>query len=359
MGARSRWLWSGGLLAILAAFGLTACQTPYLIESAVSQADLLLSRVSIEKALQDERLSEEHKRKLKLAQEARLFAETALGLKKTKNYTSYVHLDRPYVTYVISAAPRTELKPYLWKYPLVGALPYRGYFKEARAKEEAEKLKTKDLDVYVRGVSAFSTLGWFRDPILSSMLRYQDHDLVNTIIHETVHATLYVKSKADFNERLATFIGNVGTMMFYQSREGEASATVDRIRRENADDQTFSTFISNEIDELTKWYEERKGQSIPEDLRQARIAEIRARYEERIRPQISEGDYRGFTQGELNNARLLNYRLYFEDLSDFEAVYRKLGSDLKSFLAFCKTLEDADEPEKVLAAEAAAAPATK
>lgn len=352
MNSRAR----GWLSILVAPVILTACQTPYLIESAASQAGLLLSRVPIEKALKGERLDEEQKRKLSLALDARKFAETELGLKKTKNYSSYVHLDHPYVSYVISAAPRSELKPHLWSYPLVGSLPYRGYFKEGRAKEEAEKLKTKGLDVHVRGVSAFSTLGWFNDPILSSMLRYQDHDLVNTIIHETVHATLYIKSAADFNERLATFIGNIGTEMYYRKIEGEASPTLAKIRRENEDDRLFSAFISSEIESLTKWYEERRGTTIPEDMRQSRLAEIRTRFNEHIRPKLLDGGYRGFDKGELNNARLLTYRLYFEDLSDFEAVYKKFDQNLKAFLTFCKTLENSPEPEKTLATKATQSP---
>lgn len=352
MTARLRWLLTATVSATVAAVVLSACQTPYLIESAVSQADLLMSRVPIEDALNDQRLTPEQKQKLLLAKEAREFAEAELGLKKTQNYTSYVHLDQPYVSYVISAAPRTELKPYLWKYPLVGALPYRGYFKEVRAQEEAAELVSKGLDVYVRGVSAYSTLGWFRDPVLSSMLRYRDYDLVNTIIHETVHATLYLKSSADFNERLATFIGNIGTEMFYRAKEGAQSQTLAAIKRENEDDRTFSVFISAEIEALTKWYEERKNTSIPEDVRQKRIEEIRERFAKSIRPKLLDGGYRGFETGELNNARLLTYRLYFEDLSDFELVYRKLGSDIKAFLAYCKRLEDVPEPEKVLAEEA-------
>lgn len=352
MKPRVRWLAAAIGLTALSAFALSACQTPYLLESAVSQADLLMSRVPIEDALKDDRLDTEQKRKLLLARQAREFAETEMGLKKTKNYTSYVHLDRPYVSYVLSAAPRTELKPHLWSYPFVGKLPYRGYFKATRAKEEAEKLKAQGLDVHLRGVSAFSTLGWFRDPVLSSMLRYKDHDLVNTIIHETVHAKLYVKSAADFNERLATFIGNVGTELFYQKIEGPDSPTLKGIRADNGDDKLFSGFISRETESLTAWYEERKNRPIPEEKRQKRLLEIRERFVLEIAPKLSDTSYRGFDQGDINNARLLTYRLYFEDLSDFEAVFRKMGGDLKGFLAFCKGLEESTEPEKALAAEA-------
>lgn len=342
------------VIALAFALGplLSACQINYIVKSAVSQTELLMSRVPIEKALDDPKVSDEEKRKLRLAQDARRFAETELGLKKTKNYTSYVHLDRPYVTYVVSAAPRTELTHHLWRYPMVGRLPYRGYFNEKDAKEEAKELKAKGLDTFVRGVSAYSTLGWFRDPILSSMLLYKDHDLVNTIIHETVHATLYISSEADFNERMATFIGNKGTELFYRKLEGDNGPTLQAIHRDNEDDRLFSQFISEELTKLEAWYGERAGQAIEENARQERFTEIRQHFSSQLKPRLGEDSYRGFEKGELNNARLLTYKLYFEDLSDFEAMFHKLGDNFGAFLAFCKTLEDVKEPTKYLAEKA-------
>ncbi len=333
-------------------FMLTGCQIHYLMKSAISQADLLMRRVPIDEAIKDPNLTADEKRKLQLALEARQFAETELGLKVTKNYTSYVKLDRPYVTYVVSAAPRTELTPHLWHYPLVGSLPYRGYFNPDDARKESDALTKEGMDSYVRGVSAFSTLGWFRDPVLSSMLAYQDHDLVNTIIHETVHATLYIKSEADFNERLATFIGNKGTEMFYRKREGDASSTLGVIRRDNEDEQKFSAFISDEIGRLKAWYEQQKGNAIPESERRIRLEEIQLRFRQQLRGSLEGNHYKRFETGEINNARLLTYQLYLEDLSDFEAMYVKLGSNFDAFLKFCKDLERVETPAQYLAAEA-------
>ena len=130
--------------------------------------------------------------------------------KKTKNYSTFVNLHRPYVTYIVSAAPKNELKYYTWYFPIIGSVPYKGYFNEAGANGEARDLASEGYDTYVRGVTAYSTLGWFKDPILSSMLAYSDYDMVNTIIHETVHTTIYIKSNANFNERLASYLGDLG-----------------------------------------------------------------------------------------------------------------------------------------------------
>lgn len=309
---------------------------------------LLNSRVPIEQALQDPSLSESDKQKLRLAEEARQFAETDLHLKPTKNYTTFVDLKRPYVTYVVSAAPRWQLKHYQWSYPFMGKMPYKGYFNEQDAKEEEEDLKKQDLDTYLRGVTAYSTLGYFNDPILSSMLRYKDYDLVNTIIHETVHATLYIKHAADFNERFATFLGNKGAEMFYLKKEGPQSATLEMIKKDNEDQKVFSEFISGEIRSLEQWYKDLPASEQIEEKRMQRIAQIQTKFSKEVLPRLKTDSFSKFTELKLNNARLLIYKTYMEDLEDFEKLYKKEGSDFQAFMKRCLALENAKDPEKEL-----------
>ncbi len=335
-------------------FPLCGCQVNYYLKSAYYQAGLLRSRVPIASALQDSQMSEENKRKLNLAQEARGFAERELGLKHTDNYTSFVQLDRPYVTYVVAAAMRTELKAYNWWFPIVGSLPYKGFFNPEDAKAEAEALKARGYDTFTRGVSAYSTLGWFNDPLLSSMLSYRDYDLVNTIIHETTHATIYIKSQADFNERLAVFIGNIGAREFYLRKEGSDSRTLKAMDDDLADEADFAAFIAQEMRLLEKWYQERQNTVIDEVERKTRFKEIQERFITDLRPRLrSANSYKNFDSIELNNARLLNYRLYIENLNDFELVFKKLGSDFAKMLAFCKSLEGTADPKAELARAAA------
>lgn len=287
--------------------------------------------------------------------EARLFAENKLGLKHTKSYTSFVQLDGPYVTYVVAAASRSELKPFKWWFPIVGSLPYKGFFNPNDAKSEAEDLKARGYDTYTRGVSAYSTLGWFSDPILSSMLGYKDHDLVNTIIHETTHSTIYIKSAADFNERLAVFIGNKGTEEFYREREGPESLTLKRMQDDLHDERLFTEFIAKEMQSLETWYADHSSSFIPEDLRRTRLNEIQVRFLSELKPKFLDSEsYKNFEKIELNNARLLNYRLYFEKLDDFEAVFKKLGSDFHKMLDYCKSLETVTDPKIELAKMATA-----
>ncbi len=328
------------------AFALSGCQVTYYLKSAYSQLSMLNSRVPIEKALQDPKLTEVQKKKLLLSQKVREFAESDLHLRQTQNYTSFVQLDRPYVTYVVSAAQKWQLGPFLWSFPFVGQVPYKGFFNEDDAKQEELSLKAKDLDTYMRGVSAYSTLGWFRDPLLSSMLSYSETELVNTLIHETVHATLYIKNSADFNERLAVFLGAKGMELFYLKSEGADSENLKKAHAENEDDKIFSLFISKEIADLEQWYKQQPEKN--EAIRASRIHQIQIRFQEKVEAQLKSKYYSRFPEITLNNARLLMYKTYMQDLGDFEKVYQQTGSDFPRFLELCKTLQDSKNPEEDL-----------
>lgn len=319
------------------------------MKSAYNQMSLLASRTPIEKALQDPTLSEEEKRKLRLAQEVRLFCENDLGLKKNKSYQTFVKLDRPYVTYVVNASPKWELKNYEWSYPLVGKMPYKGYFNEADAKEEAQNLKEKDLDVYLRGVAAYSTLGWFNDPLLSSMLRYQDYDLVDTIIHETVHANLYIKNNADFNERLAVFLGAKGMEMFYLKLEGPDSPTLKKLRQDQQDQMEFSKFISEEVKALRLYYKNLPDSERNESERQKRLDAIKENFRLQLSQKLITPNYKDFPNKPLNNARLLLFSTYIDKLSDFQKLWEQSGSQFQEFMKRMKSLENSSDPQRELA----------
>ena len=309
---------------------------------------LLSKRVPVEKVLRDPKIDESIKAQLRIAQEARKFSEEVLKLNSSKNYTSYVQLDQPYVSYVVSASPKWKLEHHLWSFPMVGDLPYKGFYNESEAKEQEQELQEKNLDTYLRGVSAYSTLGWFDDPILSSMIHYKDYQLVNTIIHETVHATLYIKSSADFNERMAVFLGNKGTELFYLKKEGADSKTLKQIQKENDDDKIFSAFISDEIQNLKSWYQQTSQSSSTEADRNKHFALIKDHFQKNILPQMKTGNYKNFQKMELNNARLLLFKTYMQDLSDFQKLFDLTKQNFTEFLKCCEKLKKQDQPEEGL-----------
>ncbi|MCB0422670.1 MAG: aminopeptidase, partial [Bdellovibrionales bacterium] len=329
------------ILAALTPF-LHGCLATYLVKSSYHQVKLLSSREPLENVLKMEGLSEETKRKLQLAQSAKVFAETNLGLTPTDNYNSFVNIDRPYVTYIVRVAEYDRLKGRNWWYPIVGSLPYKGFFSKEEAIEEAKSFDPKKYDTYVRGATAYSTLGWFDDPILSSMLGYQDAQLINLIIHESVHATIYIKGQADFNERLATFLGDIGTEKYYLSLEGEGSPTVARIKKENEDKKIFSEFMSRELKDLKTWYLEKKQFS--DEEKTERLKAIQEKFTAETLPKLQIYKYTSFINAKLNNAQLLSYSTYVADLSDFEKIYQLLDYNFEKLISYCKSLENAKDP---------------
>ena len=334
-------------LALIFALTLTCCgcQIGYFLHTAYHQSLLINGRVPIDRELRGNDISDKDKEKLKLVQKVKVFAESELGLKHSRNYTTFVKLDEPYVTYIVQAAYAHELKPYLWNFPFIGHVPYKGYFKKSMATDEAASFDKQQYDTYVRGVSAYSTLGWFQDSVLSTMLRYEDYELAEIIIHETVHTTLYVKSAAEFNERMATFLGVEGMKLFYIAQGNrEVIAKADR----DAEDQAqFSKFLTREIEELKRWYTEHKLDLTPE-LKAARLKDIQTKFTKELRPKLQAGAYHDFETKPLNNAFILAYQTYEYSLEDFRKLFAHFGGDFKATLAYLKTLERDEHPDQTL-----------
>lgn len=326
----------------------TGCHIGYIVNNAYHQAKLLSSAEPVQKVLNGESLTPAHKQKLELAVRAKEFAETRLHLKKTKNYTTFVDLHRPYVTYIVSAAPKNELKYYTWYFPIVGSVPYKGYFTEDGARNEAKELDEEGYDTYVRGVTAYSTLGWFKDPILSSMLGYSDYDMVSTIIHETVHTTIFIKSNANFNERLASYLGDLGARLFFEETTSRSQELLEISKQEDEDQRLFGEFISEQLKQLEVWYAENKNNPQLEQERIGKFEFIKKEFKDKVQPRLKTKKYNYFADAKLNNARLLGLKLYMNDLSDFEKLTQKLGGDFAKILAYCKSLESSDDPEATL-----------
>lgn len=331
------------LFFVLSGFTLSGCQIDYILKSGYHQALLIKDQVPLEEYIKNPNITPEEKQKLDLVLSVKHFAENDLGLKKSKNYTTFVELDRKFVSYIVQVAYPFELKYRYWKFPIVGKMPYKGYFVEADARKEAEIYSQDGFDTFVRGVRAYSTLGWFKDPVLSSMMSYAEDDLVNLLIHETTHTTLYIKSSADFNEQLATFVGNKGTEQYYEMIEGKNSETLKKIKLKNEDEKIFSQFITTELQELDTWYKSNAGK-ITKEEKEKRLANIQENFK---KLKFKTQNYEYFKKMKLNNAILLGYKTYVNDLSKFERVYEK-NKDMKSFIQSVKTLEGSKDPEKDL-----------
>lgn len=331
----------------------SACSTVYLAQNAIGQMSLLNKREPIADILARPETSAETKHKLKLVEAARNFSVDQLGLKKTKNYTTFVQLEDDYVTTVVSAAPKDRLEHYQWWFPIVGSVPYKGFFKKERALNEARELETENLDVFVRGVSAYSTLGWFNDPVLSSMLRSNsDYELVELIIHELFHTTLFVPGGTEFNERLATFFARKGADLFFRSESAktlippdDAQKLIAEARDDEADSKLVANFMQAELEGLKAWYDENRGATNFLDRRRERLSQIHQRFQNTLARKLKSTSTRAALDAQLhpdklNNARLMAWTLYQSDFSDFETEWLRQKENPIDFLNWARTLKN-------------------
>ena len=282
--------------------------------------------------------AEKNRRFVELVQDIRRFAAEELGLKMSKNYTRYVKVDRNYMAVVVSASAADSFTPHEWRYPVVGRMPYKGFFKVENARKEQAKLEKRGLDVWVRGVGAFSTLGWFRDPLYSYMRDYSPYQLADLIIHESLHATVFIKGQAQFNEELAEFVGSEGARLYVESRFGVDSEEYKDMIAAKADNQSYVTFIRELITELQILYESEKKRE--EKLREKEyiINVTKKRFDAEYESRFLSENYRGFSSLQVNNAYLELYRLYYSEDDYITGLYKRSGKSLSAFIAAAKNM---------------------
>ena len=299
--------------------------------------------VPLEDLAKGDDASEEDRLFVRRAEDIRRFAMEDLGLKESKNYTRYVKLDRDYLAAVVSASAKDSFDRFEWWFPVVGRVPYKGFFNVEDARKERAKLEKKDLDVWVRGVDAFSTLGWFRDPLYSYMKNYSDQYLAELIIHELFHSTVYLKNQGQFNEGLAEFIGKEGGRLYM---EKISSAQIDPAENAQADRAAFLAFIRGLIAELDVVYESSMTREEKLLRKEEIINSAKAAFDENYDEYFTTDNYRFFSELPVNNAYLELFRLYHEEDHYFEELYEKSGSYLSGFIDAAKTLNTLKKQRK-------------
>jgi predicted aminopeptidase len=314
---------------LLCALLCAACSPMYVVRAGLEEAKILSRRRPIADVLRDARTDSITRRKLDLVLQARTFSQRQLRLNAGESFTTYSWVEHDTLLMVLSAARKDRFEQYNWWFPIVGHVPYKGYFNFQQAYDAAAELDQEGYDTYVRPSSAFSTLGWFNDPLLNTVLRYGDVGLASTVIHELVHNTLYVPSRVSFNESFANFVGDRGAVEFFCTRNGERDPRCTLARNAWADNLVFGRFLSELIASLEALYA-RPGVDLPERLRlrEEVFTSARSRFVTEVEPQLRTNSFRGFHREPLNNASLIATRLYYDRLDVFEAVYERLGGDL-------------------------------
>lgn len=310
------------------------------------QSRVLYQRIPVQALLARPDLAEQTRTQLELIQAVLRYAES-VGLKTDDQYTTFYDTGGGPISWNVSACPPDRFSPYTWDFPLVGEVPYKGFFRRDLAAEERDALAAEGYDAMVRPVSAYSTLGLFSDPILSSMLNYAPDQLADLILHELTHARVYAPSQTDFNESLATFVGRQGALLFLAQHFGPNTPLLHQAKARRADAALFRHFMVETVAALDSLYARGLPRNVVLRDRQVVFAQ-RQRDFAFIKAQFTHDRYDGFLQWELNNARLLSYRRYNANLALFFAVYRARDEDLASALDVFATCAEERDPWQCL-----------
>jgi len=312
---------------LLSAVFLAGCSPFYVLRAAYEEGKILWRREPIESVLQRPDLDPETQEKLKLVLAVREYARDILKFRVGGSYASYSYVDRRALSYVLTVAPKTDLTPYTWWFLFVGHVPYKGFFSEESAKTEAKRFEAEGYDTYIRTSPAFSTLGWFDDPLLAHLLKYDKITLTEVIFHELFHNTLFISGQVDFNESLANFIGNRAAILFFRNRYGEGSAEHQRALQAWQEELEFSAFINQLAASLKNLYG--KDLAVEEKLRlkEEIFSQSKKEWSRRI-DGLPNHRFRAFGQQQLNNALIAHYLLYLKDLELFESLYEAQGKEL-------------------------------
>lgn len=324
-------------LIVIVTVGLVLCgcsSLRYYAQAVHGQGELVVHRRAVSTVMSDPATDSRLAARLQLAQQARRFASQRLGLPDNRSYTSYVELHRPYVVWNVFAAPRFSVEAVPQCFPIAGCVAYRGWFSEADAKADAVKLQARGDDVWIGGVPAYSTLGWFADPILSSMLSWDDDELDSTIFHELAHQLIYVKDGTAFNESFATFVQTEGLREWRQSRGLPPQDDHDQ-----AMDDGFTQLVLDLRDRLKTLYASGADEPTLAAGKRREIEAFRTRYARwRDRDWPNDHHYDAWVAQPINNARLLPFGLYDQWTPAFAVLFKRAERSWPAFYASVRAL---------------------
>jgi predicted aminopeptidase len=309
----------------------------YGIRQARGQMNIIYNARPVEEFLNNPDFPDSLKKKLVMINEVRRYAIDSLGLKDTKNYKTLYDQKGEEIMWVVTACEPFKLKAKEWKFPVLGSVPYKGFFNKDLALALRDELKKEGWDVSIRNPGGWSTLGWFTDPILSKMLERNEGDLANLIIHEMSHATIFVKDSIDFNENLATFIGDRGAEKFLISRYGAGSEVYQTYLNEDADYLKFADHMlrgTGKLDSLYNTMSESDPVEKKAALKKRKIEQIVESLDTLTLTTDNNPSSR-YQQNLPNNAYFMNFRRYQAKQDIFWDEWRnRFGGDLKAYIEY-------------------------
>lgn len=349
----ARNLFHAALLALVGMF-LTQCATVgYYAQSVGGQLELLDRRRPIDELLRDPDTDSALRERLRLVKRLRRFASEALGLPENDSFRSYADLERPYVVWNVFAAPEFSLEPKRWCFPLVGCLAYRGYFARDDAMRFGGRLRAQGYDVYVAGVSIYSTLGWFDDPMLNTIVDWPEPRLAGVIFHELAHQRLYQRGATAFNESFAMTVEQEGVRRWMKARaRGEALCAY---RAERQRDQAFVGLVMRTRAQLARLYAKKLSPDAVRERKASILLQMRTTYRDLRARWDGYAAYDRWMNGPLNNAKLASVATYHQYVPAFRALLAREEGDLEAFYAAAEVLAELPEAQRRVRLEALAA----
>ncbi len=329
----------------------------YSLSALKGEAALLQAAVPIETAINDPSLSDEQREKLAFVVRARDYASEVVGLNVGDAYQTFVDLKGGSLSWNLSGSRMDRFEPFVWNLPIVGALPYLGFFDFEQAQAERDRLLSLGYDTVLYEVDAYSTLGLLPDPVVSTLLRRDFPSLADTIMHESLHNTIYRTGDTNFNESMATFVGRTAGVEFLEQEFGANSPVVQQARDFNEDSDRLNIFLQQVKARLDVIYDSDRTTEEKLAAREEIFQSERDRFASEIQPLMHfPNAFKIFATSELNNAFLLLNLRYNTDLKVFADVYELTGHDWGQTLNLFSQAAASDDPVEFLRALAAGSP---
>jgi predicted aminopeptidase len=330
--------------ALIVALIVASSNGCYLLQSVQGQLSLMSKREPITRVISEARTPPALRARLEAVAAIRDFASRELGLPDNGSYRSYADVGRRYVVWNVVAAPEFSVDPKEWCYPIVGCVAYRGYFVEARARRYAARLHGQGLDVMVGGVAAYSTLGHFNDPVLNTMMDWNDVELAAIIFHELTHQLLYVPNDSSFNEALATTVEEEGVRRWLRARGRDADLAGHLVQQDHH--AKVIDLLTATRTELRAVYASGLAPPLKRERKRAAFAALRSSFALLKADWGGHAPFESWFDDDLNNAHLASIATYFTCVPGFERELKEAGGDLTAFYARARALAKLDQEKR-------------
>ena len=339
------------LLIVISVILLSACSNiGYYWHSTKGHLSIMNKRVDISTLLEDPDLDTRLRSRLLLVQEIRAFSIESLALPDNGSYTNYAQLNRPYVLKNLFAAPEFSTRLLSWCYPIAGCASYRGYYDEDLLSEFVATLKKDNSDIHIGDVPAYSTLGWFDDPVLSSFINWPEPRLAGLIFHELTHQRLYVDNDTLFNESLASAVQRIGTELWLRSRQ--KSDEIEQFRNSNLYRQAVVTLIEQTRAELDTLYETELSPQTKRQQKQNILGTAIEHHAALAQSFNRKGGYTAWFSSGLNNAKLASVSAYNAHVPAFISIMNAQQGSFKGFFEYVETIAELPKSKRDLCLDA-------